>query len=319
MTEEDAVRAVLEADLASYMARDKHAWEQHWVQEDRFHSIMECGTMQIAKGYTAFRQNVFAAMDADPDPIEADIRLENMQIDMRGDLAWATFEEVVTDTSNPQAAPNLSHNFRLLERQDGCWRILFHGCWAEPLRDIETPAVEVSETCEVLWMNMSAAACLKTFAGLTVSHGTLRAASRTWDKALRDTVARSHGLTGFGVFNQAASEGGGQVTFPVVLGEDDDGALLICRVRVADGRVYVLFGDDPDLTTQLDVARVIFGLSETQTEIVRLIAQGHDLAAIAGQLGITKNTARTHLRRVFEKVGVSSQIELLRRLVSFSV
>ena len=93
----------------------------------------------------------------------------------------------------------------------------------------------------------------------------------------------------------------------------------MCWVKVSDARVYVIFGNTPNLDQQIEVAQVIHGLSETQAKIVALIAGGHDLSAIASQLGVTSNTVKTHLKRTFEKTGVNSQVELLRKLVSFSV
>ncbi|MET1413757.1 LuxR C-terminal-related transcriptional regulator [Roseibium sp. HPY-6] len=313
------IQAVIETDLSTYLARDRTAWEKNWVQDERFQSIMECGTMQIARGYAEFRRNVFDSMDASPGPIHADIRRENITIEVHGDMAWATFDEIATETENPLIAPNLSHNFRLFERSGRRWRILFHGCWAEPLRDISSPAVEVNQDCGVVWLNSAASECLRTFEGLTISHGTLRATSPSWDKGLRETVSRSHKLKGFGQFSQVASAGENSVTFPVVLGEDGEGALLTCWVRVADCRVYVLFGENPDLSKQIRIAELIFGLSQTQTEILDRIARGFDLSGISAELGFSRNTARTHLRRIFEKVGVRSQIELLRTLISFRV
>lgn len=313
----DAIRLVLEADIASYLARDRDAWERCWVKDSRFRSFMECGTMQIAKSYNEFRENVFDAMDAQPDPVDANIRIENLEIEQNDDLAWATYEEIVSGTSNPQVAPAHSHNFRLLEHDDGQWRILFHGCWAEPLRDSTKPVIEVDEDGQIEWLNAAAQAHLKSFCGLTISHGRLRASKPSWDTGLQAAICGAHKLTGFGQYNLAKNEGGGEVRFPVVLGEADDGGLLFCWVKVADGRVYILFGDLHDLSKQIEVAQAIYGLSSAQAEIIRKISSGQDLAEAANSLGITKNTARTHLRRAFEKAGVSSQMELLRLLISF--
>lgn len=317
--EYDAIRGVLETDISSYMARDRDAWEQCWVKDDRFRSFMECGTMQIARSFGAFRRTVFEAMDAEPAQVDAEVRLENIEIELRGDLAWATFEEIVASASNPHAAPSFSHNFRLLEKAGGQWRILFHGCWAEPLRDTETPALEVSADGHVAWLNPAARERLKTFKGLTISNGRLRASKPTWNKGLQNAIAGAHHLTGFGKFNPAASQGDGEVRFPVVLGESDEGALLLCWVKVADGRVYILFGADRDLSRQIEIAKAIYGLSQAQTGMMEHIANGLDVSDAARALGITKNTARTHLRRVYGKVGVNSQIELLRLLISFDI
>ena len=316
---EQEVLAVIEADLESFLARDRERWEMNWIHEDRFHSIMHCGTLQIANGYSEFRKNIFESMDVEPDPIGAEIRRENLKIDVQGDIAWATFDQIVSETGSPMAPPNLSHNFRLLERHEGSWRILFHGVWSHPQRDIASPAVEVNGRCGVVWQNPSASREMGQFCGLTISHGTLRATKTAWDKQLRETIARAHRLTTFARYNKAASDDTGSVTFPVVLGEDDHGSMLMCWVKVTDGRVYVLFGETPDLNNQIEVARVIHNLSSSQVRIIRLIARGLELSDIATELGVTINTVKTHLRRAFEKVGVSSQIELLRKLVSFSV
>lgn len=317
--DQQAVLKVIEADLDCYMARDRASWEENWVTDERFGSIMECGTLQIADDFETFRQNIYTAMDAEPAEIKADVTRENLRIQIRGDMAWITFDQIISDTRNPLALTNLSNNFRLLERSDGRWRIIFHGVWSQLQREATSPIVEVGPDCKVIWLNQAAASEITSFAGLSLSHGTLRASTPDWDRHLRDQVARAHELTAFAKYNRAAMEGGGSVTYPVVLGEDEEGAMLVCWVKVADGRVYVLFGTNPDLHQQIEVARVIHALSDAQTETIRLIAKGLELRSIAEELGVSINTVKTHLKRVFEKVGVSSQVELIRKLVSFSV
>ncbi|WP_375571929.1 LuxR C-terminal-related transcriptional regulator [Ahrensia marina] len=310
---------VIEADLDSYMARDKDRWLENWVTNEEFHSIMECGTLQIANGFATFRDNIFEAMEIEPEEIKANVTRENIRIWVRGDLAWATFDQVIVETQNPRALASLSNNFRLLERRDGRWQIVFHGVWSQPLRDTASPTLEVTANCSVVWMNQAASMALESFRALRLSQGTLRAANLDWDRELRRQVARAHELTAFAKYNRAASAGGGSVTLPVVLGENDEGASLVCWVKVADGRVYVLFGNHPNLDQQIDIARIIHALSDAQAETIRMIAAGFDVAGIAEELGISINTVKTHLKRVFEKVEVSSQVELLRKLVSFSV
>ncbi|MEO0485355.1 MAG: DUF4440 domain-containing protein [Pseudomonadota bacterium] len=317
-SEEAAIRAVLERDITSYLARDRDAWLDCWARDARFQSIMECGTMQIARSFETFARNVFAAMDAEPDPVQADVRFDNLSIDVSGNTAWATYEEIVSSPSNPHATPTHSHNFRLLEKVSGHWRILFHGCWAEAERNADVPIIEVAKDGRVLWMSGAAQASLTDFAGLTVSNGILRPANPALNARFKDVIARAHGLTGFGAYNRAKSDSGGDVRFPVVLGEDEETAPLLCWVKVADGRVYVLFGTRKDLWRQIDVLKAIYGLSDAQTALVRLLTYGQAIDGAADTLGITRNTARTHLRRVYEKTGVSSQVALLRLVVSFS-
>lgn len=318
LTERDAIQRVLEADISSYLVRDRAAWLRCWVNDARFRSIMECGTMQVARSFDDFRQNVFDAMDAEPEPIKAEVRFDNLEIEISGCVAWATYEEIVANTSNPLATPSHSHNFRLLEYAGGSWRILFHGCWAEPQRDTESPVIEIAKDGSVLWMNRAAKLELRNFKGLSISNGKLRASRPSWNAELQNVISGAHNLTGFGEYNRAKSAGGGEVKFPVVLGENEDGALLLCWVKVADGRVYILFGTASDLSKQIEILQAIYALSKSQTHIVKLITNGLEVAEAAGVMGVTKNTARTHLRRVYEKVGVKSQIELLRLMVGFA-
>lgn len=313
----DAIRQVLENDIRSFLRRDRKSWLKTWVQEDRFVSIMECGLKQFAHSFDEFRRNIFDAMDADPTPVDADFSLKNLRVNIKGDTAWVTFEEIVTPNAGALATPSHSHNIRILERDGSDWRIVFHGCWAEPIKDTTVPAIEVDPKGNVLWLNGEAKAELKTVRGLLISHATLRASKPTLDKGLKQAIANAHRLTGFGQYNRAKTTFGGDVKFPVVLGEDEDGGTLFCWVKVADGRVYVLFGGERSLRNQIDTAQLIFGLSDAQTEVVRLLSRGFDLSEAADHVGISKNTARTHLRRVYEKTGVGSQIELLRLIISF--
>ncbi len=76
-------------------------------------------------------------------------------------------------------------------------------------------------------------------------------------------------------------------------------------MKVADGRVYVPVGQELDLSSQVDLVKAIYGLSNSQTEIAKKITQGLDLEAAAEALEITKNIARKHLRRDCEKIGVN--------------
>ena len=51
-------------------------------------------------------------------------------------------------------------------------------------------------------------------------------------------------------------------------------------------------------------------LTEREREVVHLLLQGNSAKAIARGLGISPETARNHLKRVYPKLGVASQAEL---------
>jgi DNA-binding CsgD family transcriptional regulator len=56
-------------------------------------------------------------------------------------------------------------------------------------------------------------------------------------------------------------------------------------------------------------------LSPRQSQILRSLAQGHRIPAIAQQLFVAESTVRNHLTAIYKKVGVNSQSELLARLI----
>ena len=52
-------------------------------------------------------------------------------------------------------------------------------------------------------------------------------------------------------------------------------------------------------------------LSPREAEVLSYLGRGHGSTFIASELGISENTVRTHVRHIYEKVGVSSREELL--------
>lgn len=74
-----------------------------------------------------------------------------------------------------------------------------------------------------------------------------------------------------------------------------------------------------DLTKQLSapeqlVAR-IFGLTRSEATLATLLANGASLAEAALEMKLAESSVRTYLKRVFSKVGVSRQAELVRVIV----
>jgi len=56
-------------------------------------------------------------------------------------------------------------------------------------------------------------------------------------------------------------------------------------------------------------------LSPREAAIVRLLCDGHKNFSAAKELGISPETLRTHLKRLYEKLDVSDRFELLCLLV----
>ena len=52
-----------------------------------------------------------------------------------------------------------------------------------------------------------------------------------------------------------------------------------------------------------------YALSDRETDVFHLIARGYDARAIADELVVSYNTARTHIRNIYVKMDVHSRHE----------
>jgi DNA-binding CsgD family transcriptional regulator len=62
-----------------------------------------------------------------------------------------------------------------------------------------------------------------------------------------------------------------------------------------------------------------FGLTLAESRLLQVLLQGHGLTEAADQLGNSVNTAKTHLRALFEKLDCSRQSDLVRTVTSHPV
>lgn len=79
-----------------------------------------------------------------------------------------------------------------------------------------------------------------------------------------------------------------------------------------------VFLRDPDYNSAQpseDVVRRVFGLTRMEAALAVLLAKGESLDDAAEELGVRRNTARTHLRSIFGKTGVSRQTMLVRMIL----
>jgi len=81
----------------------------------------------------------------------------------------------------------------------------------------------------------------------------------------------------------------------------------------------ILFVIDPDSTPQTPEALLMnaFGLTRAETALTLAILQGETVEEYCERIGITRNTARTHMRAIFDKLGINKQTELIRMLSGF--
>jgi DNA-binding CsgD family transcriptional regulator len=94
--------------------------------------------------------------------------------------------------------------------------------------------------------------------------------------------------------------------------------------RVADGGVEptaIVAIKDPlaDTAQSLTDFIKVYDITNAEARLLRLLSDGHGLFEAARELAITKNTARTHMRSIYGKVGAHRQSDLVRLLHRFTL
>jgi DNA-binding CsgD family transcriptional regulator len=310
-----AVLAVLEAETAAWMRRDIDALAEHWVHSphSRFMISRPSAGTQVLDGWDAINASYRISVKHNPEANpETRIRRERMNIVVSGDTAWATYDQVGDTAGENFGMAGTAHEFKLFQRVGCKWKICCIVVMQRAIDHETCPLIEVASDRRVLWMNASAHAQIADHATLIISGGRLRARNRSHEAKLQaavDWVSRQlHGDLPPSPFSR--------VERAVILGESDNATPLFCWVLVEDGKVLVTFNDEQLLKRRIAIAQSIYGLSTAQTQLAELVAQGHELSVAADKLGVSINTVRTHLQRMFERTGVHSQSALVGILLS---
>jgi DNA-binding CsgD family transcriptional regulator len=322
--DEAAIKEVCFNETWSTHYGDPELWASCWLRRD------DCSLLGIFWDTGLFARTGWTEIEAAVRPFAESkaagtsevipFRHSGHRIKVIGDMACVTFLETKWDVSDvDRKHPMQLLNYRVLERQDGCWKI-GHLIFI-PIRNIahDRAHILVDGSGRVMRISPAMKVALAG-SGLTISAGRLRAVRPKWDRELQATISRMHGLTGYltlamdflaGEFLDRARTR----EFPVLLGEDERGGQRYCMVMVQDGEVFVALDDPARIARRLQLANVVYGLSDAQMRLAQEIVGGLSLPATAERLGISLNTARTHLSRVFEKTGVSNQAALVRCLL----
>jgi DNA-binding CsgD family transcriptional regulator len=86
------------------------------------------------------------------------------------------------------------------------------------------------------------------------------------------------------------------------------------------GGVGVVFVRQASTATPIDPEALqrAFGLTPAETEVAQSLARGAAVAEIAAELGVSRETIRTHVKRLLAKTGTSRQAQLCLLLATFS-
>jgi DNA-binding CsgD family transcriptional regulator/PAS domain-containing protein len=172
-------------------------------------------------------------------------------------------------------------------------------------------------TGRVLHLNAAAEAIVGTGDGITIARGAILAARSDESARLRGLISsavaagQGHGLGSGGVM--AVSRPTLARPYSVLVAPLRDAHSRMSFPRPAAAAVFVTNPEQTHCPPEQVLAQ-LYGLSRRQAALARRLAEGDSLDAAAARLGISRNTARSHLRYIFDKTGTGRQSELARLL-----
>jgi DNA-binding CsgD family transcriptional regulator/PAS domain-containing protein len=173
----------------------------------------------------------------------------------------------------------------------------------------------------VLLMNRSAEAVLRKRDGLTAQADGLHAGLPHEAAALRSLI---HGAIGTSL-GRVSHPGGGVTISRAFAGRPLN--VLVTPVvahkalRAESGAAAIVFIGDPDVReeTNEDLLSLFYELSHAEARVAALLVQGKSVKEVSESLQVSLNTARTHLKRIFEKTGTRRQAELMQLILQSPV
>jgi DNA-binding CsgD family transcriptional regulator len=236
----------------------------------------------------------------------------NWSLRVGRDMAWATFDQYPLDADGRRSPDVVGflRETRMLEKHSGQWKLAYVGFFHELPSRTEQPVVRVDADAAIVAMSGNAAARIDNSETLQVRHGRLGAADRDTDLRLRSTIREIARANPWTIGTQR---------IPFVLRTPWGATDCVCWIAASldmKANAMVALDDTGTSRRRLQSAALAYRLSPAQTRLAEKIVEGHDLGSAAERLGVTVNTARTHLYRMFDKTGARSQPALIKALLS---
>ncbi len=312
-----AVLAVIKAETAAFMRKDIEGLSEHWVHSPEARRIAYVANLglQVFEGWDAIKENYIHLIEQFPEiQPETRVHSERMNLVVIGDMAWANYDQKGNKTTADDKFElgGTMHEIQIFHRIAGQWKmacIIVIQCSVE---HVNAPLIEINSDRRVLWMNGYAHEQIISHEFLVISGNQLRARNRNHDAGFQEAVKWASGV----VRTHWTLEPLDRLARAVILGQSDDAAPQFCWVLVEDVKILVSFNDDQLVSHRVALAQGIYGLTVAQAQLAQLLVQGHDIARAAEKLGVSSNTVRTHLQRMFDRTGTRSQSALVGILLS---
>lgn len=310
-----AIADVIRAETLAFQSEDFEAWKECWVQDGRTHDIGVSPTagLSVVEGWSSISAQMQHVFRERMSCKVIDFDQTNLRVNVAEDTAWVVFDSWAR---NGHGVLEEKFETRFLERDEQKWKIVYASFVQKHVDSSGAVLVGLDQCGHLVRSSTEALKALEDHPVLTVSAGRVRAHRSEWDRELQVALSQAGRHHGFFETHKFAEDAGSPARYPVVLGQHDDGGVIFVQFSIRDCMTYLRLTTDDLLERRLGFAKTIFGLSTGQLRVAYQIALGKGLKTAAGDLGISVNTARTHLSRLYEKTGVRTQTALVRLLLS---
>jgi DNA-binding CsgD family transcriptional regulator len=214
--------------------------------------------------------------------------------------------------------PHVARAFRV-RRQLRIWRERAEDLSAA-LDHLDRGIIITGPEGQIRFTNRAAERLLSAGDGIDATRGRLRATRTRASAQLSRMIYRS-ALTGIGQDDVA-------VNAVSIARSNDASPIAVIAEPLAPGHHEsmgqgrregaILFVGHSTMEARPSAARIaaIYGLTVAEAEIAASIVSGASVASAALARGITGNTAKTHLKSVYEKMGINRQSQLVRRVMA---
>lgn len=294
---EDAYRAhywtqdpFLELPIGQVLTIDEHIGAEKWTSSEFYQSFIGGDVSRYGLGINIVSENGTVCR----------LRLYRMASEQPFDSTDK--ERLLALVPHFSQALGLAARLELHETQSELYE--------EALNRLHIGAIVLDETQHVLRCNQMAQSMLDDGDGLKLQTGQVDAHYRNDRQMLKGLLS----FTGASAQVMSVTRPSGKRKLGVVvrripLREESEG-----KGRAA----WIIFVCDPDTQTTAprEILRQVFDFTPAEAALAMELANGLSLDEAAEVLSIRRNTARTHLRAIFAKAGVTRQAELVRLVLN---